>query len=83
MYSMAVEAVEADLSSLVTIGGGPMTPKDSTNAFRMLQHFQAFTALSFGNKQCQAAISTIVAMKAWDNASLMHMVLAVSSSHLK
>ena len=50
---------------------------------RLLQHFQSVASVTLGDSTVQQVMNTYVARSAWDEPYVMHMLLAVSSAHLK
>ena len=84
MYSMSTDVIQSDLanmlapSSVVSIGG-----RGIGSNLRALQHFQCVTSLSLGGELLRHVMHTVVAQTAWSKPYLMHMVLAVSTAHLK
>lgn len=83
MYSMSVDLVETDLDSLLNITSSLDFSDGPTSSVRILQHFSSVTSLTLGGTMCRAVMHSFVSQKAWDSAHLMHMVLTVSSAHLK
>lgn len=85
MHTMCVDASETELGGLLSLTSGLDISNVPTGSIRILQHFQNFTSLTLGGTSCRAIFHSVVVRKAWDtnNPYLMHMVLAVSSAHLK
>ena len=83
MYSMSVDLLETDLDGLLSLTSHLDISSEPTSNVRILQHFQAFTSLTLGGSKCQAVFHSFVGRMAWQHSYLMHMVLAVSSAHLK
>jgi hypothetical protein len=83
MYSMSVDLVETDLDSLLDMSASLKISDDPTSNVRILQHFSSFTSLTLGGTKCRSVMHSFVSQKAWEHAFLMHIVLAVSSAHLK
>lgn len=75
--------VGADLDGLLENTSNLDISDDPTCNVRMLQHFSSFTSLTLGGAKCRAVMHSFVSQKAWDHSFLMHLVLAVSSAHLK
>ena len=80
MYSMSVDLVETNLDGLLDMTSDLSI---STEPVRLLQHFQAFTSLTLGSSRCKEVMHSFVAQKAWQYPYLMHIVMAMSSAHLK
>ncbi|KAK5105658.1 hypothetical protein LTR62_002508 [Meristemomyces frigidus] len=84
-YTLAVNCAVSDLNDPVQpdkpTGAGALTA--SRNTIGLLQHFQSVTSVTLGDSPVQQVMNTHVAQSAWENPYLMHMLLAVSSAHLK
>lgn len=82
---MAVELAQHDLNALLGLeskaiqGGMPL----NTSGIRVLQHFQDMTSFTLGSRQLSCNLQGIVGNAALNRPYLMHIVLAVSSLHLK
>ena len=80
---MTVDIVNGDLCNLLDSTTILNTHNTSTVEIRLLQHFQAYTALTLGSTSCKNVMQQFTAMKAWQHPYLMHIVMAISSAHLK
>ena len=76
---MSVDLVETELGELLNLSPG----SECTLDLHILQHFRSFTSLTLGGKLCKGVMHSFVAQKAREYPFLMHMVMAVSSAHLK
>ena len=76
---MSVDLEEGQLSDLLCI----RPSSGRTGDFHVLQHFQTSTSLTLGGKLCKGVMHSFVAQKARQYPFLMHMVMAVTSAHLK
>lgn len=80
---MSVDLVQADLEKVLRMTSELDIAAEPSTSLRLLQHFQATTSLTMGSTTCKGVMHNFVAMKAWHHPHLMHIVMAVSSAHLK
>ena len=80
---MSVDLVETDLDDLLDVTSSLSISDSPTSNMRILQHFSSFTSLTLGGTKCRSVMHSFVSQKAWEYSYLMHIVLAVSSAHLK
>ena len=82
---MAVDSVRSDLDDLLRIDNlvALSSPSASISAVRLLQHFQSVASTTLGDSTVQQVMHSHVAHSAWNQPYVMHMMLAVSSAHLK
>ncbi|KAK1058953.1 hypothetical protein LTR74_013010 [Friedmanniomyces endolithicus] len=79
--TMAVDGVRIRLSDLFALD--QHAPPASISTVRLLQHFQSIASATLGDSTVQHVMSSHVAHNSWSQPYTMHMLLAVSSAHLK
>ena len=81
---MAVRCVESDLDNLLGLNVQRLVSSTSSlKTVRLLQHCQSFAAVTLGDCTVQQVMGNYVAQSAWEQPYVMHMLLAVSSAHMK
>ncbi|TKA62933.1 hypothetical protein B0A55_12314 [Friedmanniomyces simplex] len=82
---MAVRSFAGDLKSLLghDTGAGLASPAASLSTVHLLHHFQSTASTTLGDSTVQQIMHSHVSHSAWEQPYVMHMLLAVSSAHLK
>ncbi|TKA55283.1 hypothetical protein B0A49_12685, partial [Cryomyces minteri] len=85
MHTIAVDTVKHRLNDLFQPDHKLelASPTAFIRNVRILQHFQSVTSVTLGGSAVQRVMHSSVPQSAWQQPYLMHMLLAVSSAHLK
>jgi hypothetical protein len=84
MHDLSMEMVQSDLDRL--FGSGQRNIQAQTacsDTIDALHHFRNVTSKTLGSEEMRTVIYEWVPQSAWEQPFVMHMILALSSAHLR